>query len=100
MALVNKLQRVFEQQLQGDEEAFEFETEVSSSGQITGILTSSLFERKREYERQNMIWDVMEEELSEDELDQITIIIANTPDETAGLDEQQRLGDSSRRPGT
>ena len=42
-----------------------------------------------------MIWDMLEDGLDEDELASISIIIANTPDETAGLDDEQRFGGTS-----
>lgn len=100
MALIDKLQDSFEHHFGDDDEGLLFEAERSSSGQVTGILTSSIFENMREYQRQNMIWDVLEAELNDEELERITIIIANTPEETAGLDDDKRLGEPRGRAGS
>lgn len=82
MGFVDKLQKVFQDHF-GDDPSYEFHFEESDSGQVVGILTLEAFEAKSEYERQTMVWDVLDDELDDDERFRITIIIARTPQEAA-----------------
>ena len=63
MATRKRLEEVLEAHF-GDDEGYDLEFDPSPPDQITGLLTSGSFEGKREYERQNVIWDVLDEELT------------------------------------
>ena len=95
MALEDKLTRLLTAHFSNGDETFEIQFDPGPPDRVTALVTSSKFEGEREYQRQNMIWDVLEDGLDEDELASISIIIANTPDETAGLDDEQGFGGTS-----
>lgn len=89
MDFVEKLQTILEEHF-GEDPGYELQLDVSDTGQVSGLLTLQAFEDAPEYERQNVIWDVLDEALDEDERFRITLIIANAPEETAVLDAEQR----------
>ena len=51
---------------------------------IIGVLVSPTFEGLEAIDRQNMIWDVLDQALEPDEKRQIQIIVAATPEEHMG----------------
>jgi hypothetical protein len=96
MEIRDKLTQSFQEHF-GDDPGFAIDFDPSPPDRVTGTLTLEVFNGKKEYERQNMIWDVLDEELTDDERFMITIIIANTPRETAMFQAQQRGGDARGR---
>lgn len=98
MEFVDKLSQVLQDSF-GSDPGYKLELDPSPSDRITGVLTSAHFEGKREFERQNMIWDVLDDNLTDDERFKITLFIANTPEETAALEAEQRQNSSGGRPG-
>ena len=96
MGYVDKLHKIFRDHF-GDDSSYEFHTEESESGQVVGVLTLDAFQDKAGFERQNMIWNVLDEELDDDERFRITIIIANTPQETALQSAEQRAEERIKR---
>ncbi len=74
----------------GDDDGFDLEFDPSAPDQITGLVTSSTFEGKREFERQNMIWDVLDDELTEEQRADIVLLMANTPEESEAFDHEPR----------
>jgi len=51
---------------------------------IIGVLVSEKFEGLEAIDRQNVIWDVLDQALEPDEKRQIQIIVAATPEEHIG----------------
>ena len=51
---------------------------------IIGVLLSGRFEALEAIDRQNMIWDALDQALEPDEKRQIQIIVAATPEEHVG----------------
>ena len=56
---------------------------VSGTRRITGFVISSSFFGKDDEKRQGMLWEILEAELSSEELQRIGAIVAMTPQEAA-----------------
>lgn len=88
-----RLEEVLDDYFEEDPE-YDLEVDDSNPRRLVGILTSSQFRGESELERQNTIWDLLEEKLTDEQLAQIVIIIANTPDESEDWEEARRSSSS------
>ena len=50
-------------------------------GRISGSLISATFTRKRDHQRQQMIWDALDEELAAAAVKEVGMLLAYAPDE-------------------
>jgi len=86
MALTEKLERILKAKFA---DGAAFRADQTPEGRVIATIVSGSFEGKSEYQRQDELWQVFEDELSEDEKARIVIVIANTPDEDRALKEER-----------
>ncbi|HKP94880.1 MAG TPA: hypothetical protein VJ385_03890 [Fibrobacteria bacterium] len=55
--------------------------EILDSGKVSGYVTSGSFKDTLQEDRQKMVWAILKEHLSSDELNEISLILTMTPDE-------------------
>ena len=55
--------------------------ELEDKGRIIGAVVSSRFEGMESYDRMQILWDVLGNKLSQEQLRRVLMIVAATPDE-------------------
>lgn len=59
----------------------EFRLEETSGSKVAGFIISKTFEGKTQIERQNMLWDYLDDNLDKEQILRIVSIVTLTPDE-------------------
>ena len=59
----------------------EFELEETPGGKVGGFIISPTFEGKSQIERQNMVWDYLDDNLDKEQILHIVSLVTVTPDE-------------------
>jgi hypothetical protein len=59
----------------------EFELEETPNGKVGGFIISPTFVGKSQIERQNMVWDYLDEKLDKEKILHIVSLVTVTPDE-------------------
>jgi acid stress-induced BolA-like protein IbaG/YrbA len=54
---------------------------LEGKGRVSGSLVSATFTGKREHQRQQMIWDALDEELGAASVKEVGVLLAHAPDE-------------------
>lgn len=60
-----------------------FELDEGSDGEVTGFVISDSFAAKPQMERQNLVWNFLEKNVSADHLSKLVMLITVTPAENA-----------------
>ena len=59
----------------------EFDLEETSGGKVGGFIISATFVGKSQVERQNMLWDYLDDKLDKEQILHIVSLVTVTPDE-------------------
>jgi len=81
-SLKQKIEKIFINSASGITDPI-FDIEESTSNKVAGFIISKSFMEMEQIDRQNKIWDYLEENLPPDDINNIVSLLTVTPDEAA-----------------
>jgi len=76
-------------------DGIEVRTELENGHRLVAVVTTPEFEGEDEAERQSRVWEVVYDELDEDEQVMVDFIFTNTPKEEEEIEQEEQKGEQS-----